>query len=381
MKALAPKFACAKIAHMDKELLGKRIADARELAGMTQAELGAAVELDRTAISRLEKGERKLNVTELVSIAQAVERPLAFFMAEPVAAVVSRRRDQALAHETTRLLDVELQQFATDVRTLLTMGLLNGAERSARVPRTHEEAEGAAARCRDQLELGSDPIEDLGAACEQLGLFTYGAPLGPDQADGGCVEVETETAIVGAAVINGDAPAGRRRMTLAHELGHWLFGDAYDSASSMDSERMINSFAIHLLAPRAGVDRVWQEHSAWPLRDRALATGAHFRVSWSANVAQLRNLDLITYREYDTLRAAEPRRGDFLRLGVRFVHELSQPYLSPRFTAAVMDAYATGRLTADRALEFTRGMLDVDDLPEQIATMDDLRSAFAGHDG
>ena len=73
MKALAPKFACAKIAHMDKELLGKRIADARELAGMTQAELGAAVALDRTAISRLEKGERKLNVTELVSIAQAVE--------------------------------------------------------------------------------------------------------------------------------------------------------------------------------------------------------------------------------------------------------------------------------------------------------------------
>lgn len=36
-------------------MLGRRIAQAREDAGMTQDGLGRAVELDRSAISRLEK--------------------------------------------------------------------------------------------------------------------------------------------------------------------------------------------------------------------------------------------------------------------------------------------------------------------------------------
>lgn len=28
---------------------------------------------------------------------------------------------------------------------------------------------------------------------------------------------------------------------MAHELGHWIFGDAYNREASLDSERMINS--------------------------------------------------------------------------------------------------------------------------------------------
>ena len=57
---------------MDKLLLGQRIAQAREVLGMTQDGLGRAVGLDRSAISRLENGERKLNVPELVQISAVV---------------------------------------------------------------------------------------------------------------------------------------------------------------------------------------------------------------------------------------------------------------------------------------------------------------------
>ena len=44
-------------------------------------------------------------------------------------------------------------------------------------------------------------------------------------------------------------------MTLAHELGHWICGDAYDGSTGDDHEKMINAFAIHFLAPRAGVQK------------------------------------------------------------------------------------------------------------------------------
>jgi len=369
---------------MDKVALGRRVAQARENKDMTQASLGSAVRLDRTAISRLEKGARKLNVAELVEIASVLGRPLSYFVGESVPAVVSRRSDVAHAHATTGLLDTELDQFASDVRTLLGMGLLGAVDRSttARVPRGHRAAEDAAAEARARAELGTDPIGDLGQACESLGLFTFSAHLGESAVDGGCVEVEHEDATVGVAVVNGDAPPARRRMTLAHELGHWLFGDAYDSRASLSSEKMINSFAIHYLAPRAGVNKVWEQHASWDTRDRALAVGAAFKLSWSAALGQLSNIELISRREFETLIEDEPRHGEYLRLGLRWVDELTTPYVSPTVVSATLNAYTEERLTASRALEFLRGTLVADDLPPQRPrSIEELRPSFAGHDG
>lgn len=369
---------------MDKAELGRRVAQAREHRDMTQAGLGRAVDLDRTAISRLEKGARKLNVAELVEIASALDRPLSYFVSESVPAVVNRRSDAAHAHATTGLLDTELDQFASDVRTLLSMGLLDAVNRptTARVPRDHRAAEDAAAHARAHAGLGTDPLDELGQACERLGLFTFSVHLGEGAADGGCVEVEHGGAAVGVAVVNGDAPPARRRMTLAHELGHWLFGDAYDSRASISSEKMINSFAIHFLAPRAGVTKVWEQHASWDTRDRALAVGAAFKLSWSAMLGQLNNVDLISRRDFSSLGADEPRHGEYLRLGLRWVDELAAPYVSPTVVSAMLNGYTGERLTASRTIELLRGTLAADELPQPSRrTIEELRPSFAGHDG
>lgn len=368
---------------MDKLALGHRIAQAREHAGMTQDGLGRAISLDRTAITRLEKGERKLSVPELVAIANVFGRPLSYFVSSPVAAAVSRRRDSTLAHDTTQALDMELEQFAADVRTLLEMKLVTPVERAmeVRTPRDHGAAEQMAGTTRRQLSLGDEPIGNLGEICERLGVSTFSAPLGGGGPDGGCVEVGDGPETLGAAVINGDAPAGRRRMTLAHELGHWLCADAYDLQASLESEKMINSFAIHFLAPRAGVHAAWNHHQDWPTRDRALSVGALFRLSWSATIAQLRNVDIIKYDEYRALGEDEPRSGDYLRLGLSWLDELASPYVSPRFGAACVNGYVSGRLTSDRVVELLRGALTEGDLPRKdIPSLNDLRRSFDGHD-
>ena len=206
-----------KITHMDKQALGARIAQAREDAGMTQDGLGNATSLDRTAITRLEKGERKLSALELVAVAEALGRPLAYFVEDPVPAVINRRVDLAQAHETTRALDAEIDDFAADVRALVGLRLISPIQRSteARTPTDHGDAERWAQGLRQRLGLGTDPIDDLGATCERLGLYTFSAAFGMGGADGGCVEVGGEHLAVGAAVINGQAPGGRRRLTLA----------------------------------------------------------------------------------------------------------------------------------------------------------------------
>ena len=78
---------------MDHLTLGRRVAQAREERGISQGKLGELVGLDRTAINRAEGGDRKLTMTEMVAIAEALERPLGFFVNDPLPAVVNRRRD------------------------------------------------------------------------------------------------------------------------------------------------------------------------------------------------------------------------------------------------------------------------------------------------
>lgn len=378
-----PTIGCANITHMDKQTLGRRLAQVREEAGVTQEALGRAVGLDRTAITRLEVGQRTLSVPELAAIADVLHRPLTYFVTAPVPAVVSRRRDHARAHDSTRSLDLELEEFAMDVRTLTEMRLLAKVDRNptASTPRDHVEAERLAQDVRASLDLGQDPLGDLGEVCGRLGLMVYAASLGANGPDGGCVDVTEAAESLGAAVVNGQMPPGRRRMTLVHELGHWLCGDAYDDNASGDAERMINSFAIHFLAPRAGVESLWRQGTDGSVRDRALRTAASFRLSWSAAVSQLRNLGLLDTREHDVLSADEPRRGDYVRLGLFWREELASPYLAPQFAAACLNGYTEGRLTAERVVELLRGTVGPEELPEtEAVTLDSLRRAFAGHD-
>lgn len=373
---------CVKIAHMDMTALGRRLASSREVAGMTQTDLAQAVGLDRSAVSRMEKGERKLSVPELVTVAQALGRPLAFFVDEPVTAVVNRRRDAEHSHGHTSHLDDELRGFASDVRFLMEMGLAVPVQRPQghRVPHDHDDAERRALALRQQLDLGHAPLTDLGRISDALGLFTLVTSLGQDAPDGACVEISEDAHTLGVAVLNADKGSGRRRMTIAHEMGHWLFGDAYDIRASTDSERLIQSFAVHLLAPRNGVTVLWNQKAAWTVRDRALAVSATYRLSWSAAVGQLRNLDLIDYPQYASLTSDKPRRGEFDRLGLDLHEDLACGYISPAFRSAVLNGYSSGVLTEARTLELLRGALDRRDLPlPAAATDDDLQAALVGH--
>lgn len=372
---------------MDHATLGLRVARARTEADVSQGKLGEMVGLDRSAISRAEKGERKLTMAEMVAIAEALGRPLGFFVNDPVPTVVNRRTDLASApddarHDTTQALDTEIELFASDVLMLLEMGLIAPVirEQDGRTPKGHDEAERLAATVRERLGMTDEPILNLGEACEQRGLYTYAASFGVNGPDGGCVEVTADVESIAVAVINGDLDSGRRRMTLAHELGHWLCGDAYDAVAGTDSERMISSFAIHFLAPRSGVVRAWNSRSDWSNRDRALAVGAAYHLSWSATVGQLRNLGLIERREHDSLLHHEPRKGDYVHLKLTWETEPKGSYLSPTFAAACIEGYTSGRLTAARTVELLRGTMTRDDLPGRPSqTMDDLRRAFAGH--
>jgi len=356
-----------KIAHMDGTTLGTRIAEARKALDLTQEHLATSVGIDRTALGLIEKGKRKVSAVELVGLAAALDTPLAWFVRDPLPMVVSRRSGAGPSHEITARLDRELELFAGDVAALLESGVIKAvADRpSWAIPQSYDDAENVAQQVRGHLGLGIDPLLDIAGAAEQFGLYSCSLSLGDKGADGALVEVAYGAA---AVVIDGDARAARRRMSLAHELGHWLFGDAYDSNATAEAEQMITSFAAHLLAPRAGVVALWGHDTSDTLRDKIIRVAGTFRMSWSAAILHLRNLALITAEQYRSVERDNPAVGEFARLQITLAtEELTPPSVSPELTAAILAAYVDRRLTAPRVVELLRGQLQEGDLPQQRA--------------
>lgn len=349
----------------DQMQLGQRIADGRIEGGLKQADLAAAVGLDRTAVAKIEAGTRKVSAVELAKIAVELERPLDWFLVESPQAVVSRRTDAGAGRRTIKL-DRALEKAARDIEFLLEAGVLEPSSKDIELapPRSSNEAEQLAERVRTTLGLDGDPLLALDQVAEQLGLLCFSLGLGTAEGDGAYVSLGE----IGVTVINGDTETGRRRFTLAHEIGHHLFADEYSVDLTLAEvgspmERRINAFAVHLLLPRSSVTQRWRAWTGEP-REKAIRLGVEYRVSWSALCSQLKNLELLTEDDRRTLLARPPTRADYLELGMSVVEELRPPAIPGRYAQAVLRAYRSGRLGASRTVDLLWGSITKDDLPQ-----------------
>ncbi len=359
--------------------LGARIGLAREEAGLTQGSLAAQIDIDRTSLVRIESGQRKISATELALIASVVDRPVNWFVTNPPPAVLSRRSNPG-AHGSTLVLDRAVDRAARDVQFLLDRKILEWVRsRPRRVPRSHPDSERLADQVRIDLELGDGPIIGLAEVAERLGVYSFSVDLaGPSE--GACVELTgpTKNLRVGVAVIDGHQDPGRRRWTLAHEVGHFIVGDAYATDHpSGDVERYIDSFVAYLLMPRTAVSRIWNDTAPDGHRRAALTLAAQFRTSWTASCNQLSNLGFIRRPELETLKRVEPTVGDYLALGETWTPELEAPSVPVGYTRKVLAAYVAGRITEERTIELLRGALTAEELPTRIPeTLEAFRGAF-----
>jgi Zn-dependent peptidase ImmA (M78 family)/DNA-binding XRE family transcriptional regulator len=350
-----------------QEELGRRIAEARSDCGMTQADLASGIGLERTALVRLEAGDRKVSATELVALAEALGRPIDWFFTESPPAVVSRRRDPSVGGFSRRL-DLALERVARDVAFLLKRRIIAPSERLVqKIPATYREAEDLAAWARTEAGWPDGPLRDLQSFAEKLGLLGFSLALGTDAGDAASVEVDE----LGVAVVNGTTDPGRRRYSLAHELGHHLVGDAYEPAarlSGTESESMLNAFAAYLLMPRPAVISVWNEFSDVSQRRAAIAVAARFSVSWTVACNQLKNLDLIDSRTRGALIENGLVKGELFEFGERYAIELDPPSIPQDYASSVIAGYRRKRLTPARTIELLHDTLAETDLPEPDST-------------
>ncbi|WP_216631054.1 helix-turn-helix domain-containing protein [Nocardiopsis coralli] len=359
--------------------IGERVRDSRASAGMSQQELAArvgaaaGVKLDRTMISKLERGDRRVDALELTHIASELDFPLTHFIS-PTPEVVSRRSaladqsevDESRAARDTYRTEAQLSQWLRDVRQLLDLGLLapRPLMRAARPVADAAAARATAQWLRGELGLGAaEAIESVADVCESAGQFVAVVPLPGD----GASLVAGEVAV---AVVGRDRDPGRRRSTAAHELGHMVLGDEYSTdlgvhASREERERLIEVFAAEFLLPGEALHPVGDEPTEDHRRQALIRVSATYRVSWGLAVAQLKRHADVGPEEIRRLRTRVPTDVDFRdALGWKPQPDLDRIRVPSGFAGAVVAAEREGRITPARAVQMMRDQVTLADFDE-----------------
>ncbi|WP_080462030.1 helix-turn-helix domain-containing protein [Actinomyces gaoshouyii] len=336
--------------------LGEQIRRIRRGRGLDQGQLADRCRLERTALSRAESGERKVSALELMRIAKALDVDLIDLVARPTPDVRAARRpveEAVLPDEREEVqAEIDLDRAWRDLCQLREAGLIEpvaldfgGSGLSSR-----EEAQDLARRAREYLGVGSEPLGDMTDVASRLGLW---ARTTPAHIDGRSLTPEPG---LGVALVGADVEPGRRRATLAHEIGHHLAGDTYEAsghyAAPREAEELVDAFAAELLLPEAAVRRAWDES---PSRETLVRLAGDYRVSWSLlmRVAEGAGLDLASIDATTT-----PVDADFYRvLGARPREDVVPPGLAPAWIRACARALDRQLVTPRRAAEMTLGVL------------------------
>lgn len=297
---------------LTEAFLGERIARAREVARLSQAELGELVGLSQTALSRIESGQRQITSLELMRLAEHLDMGVADFLeAQPLAQrleVAARGGSLAGAERALRRL-IELVRVAGLVAagasqegTLFSLPALSG----------HDVTDGAtlARAARDAWALGDDPLPNLSSAVE----LRAGLHLAIEPFDGAIAGLMARFDGVAIALVDSSAPYGRQRFTIAHELCHHLLGEgsAFDGSgdtllvdrtitNAPGEERRANSFAAEFLMPGEAVVRYAADRE---LTDAVVVELQYiFGVSLESLLWRLHNLGLVDTARLELLKA------------------------------------------------------------------------------
>ncbi|WP_433228496.1 helix-turn-helix domain-containing protein [Actinomadura formosensis] len=351
--------------------VGGRVREARLAHGLSQTELARKLGLDRTAVVRIESGQRQVSAMELFKLSDVLGVPPTHFVTRPPAAVISQRQTLAegadAASRTRFRLDAALEAHARDTGWLVEHGLLaKAAPASAPKVRNKKEARRLASEIRDRAGLSSDPISGMAELAERFGLYI----LVLDQ------DVEGASLLLdgyGVAVLGGRREPGRRRFTAAHELGHHLLQDEYHTdigvaASAQEREAVIDAFAAELLLPSSALERL---SGRGDLREELIRLAGTYRVSWSVIVSGAERAELIPDEQLPRLRAETPVKGEFLAvLGEEPKADLEVGHTGPAWRRAVLAAWERSLITAARTVELLRQEITEDELPPRSSQRD-----------
>lgn len=305
---------------IDPRQLGKELQQARKQRGLTQDEAAKIIEVARTTLTAIEKGERRIKAGELLKLAQAYGRSVSDFVrprpqVEPFQ--VQFRGPYRPTSEEEQEIEKSIILLAELARNYLELEEITGKPLARRYPGEYEighlpaehAAEDAALAERTRFGLGDEPVPILRDLLEQrIGVRIFYLPLYPSKFS----EMYYYDEQVGACIaVNSLHPEERRRLSLAHGYAHFLahrykpealIEDGYQRKP--ENERFADHFAFHFLMPTTGLTRRFNgiRRTTGKVTPADLFVLAHhYGVSFEAITLRLEEMKLLPTGTWDKL--------------------------------------------------------------------------------
>lgn len=359
---------------IDPKVLGVRLQDARKAKGLTQQAVAEKMDMARTTLVAVEKGERRLSPHELIRLAELYGRPVSEFVSRPVVTdgFVPQFR-HSWRDELNR--DTELEKTAAELQYLaedyVELERLCGISSSKILLPPYnitgvtpeQAAEEIATAERNRLGIGDGPISNLRERLENdVGLRIFYFSM-PSKASG----VFAYNDLLGGCIgINSNHPRDRRNWSLAHEYGHFLTNRYQAEITFLAekkklsaNERFADTFAANFLMPATGLNRRFTDLNrsspSGSITLGQLCTLADlYQVSVQALIIRLEKLRRLPTGTWDDLsaRGFKPRKAQEM-LNIDINPPLKDA-LPRRFVHLAVTAYRHGDLSEGQLARILR---------------------------
>lgn len=357
---------------IDRQALGERLQAARKARGLTQQEVADRLQIARTTLTAIEKGERLIRPDELMLLAQLYNESVNRLLRqeinpEPFAVQFRAALSQFSGTETEQAIH-EFQKLCEDYLHLET---ITASPLRQKLPPLYDiegfdpvkRAEDVASAERNRLGLGDGTIANLRKILEnEVGIRIFGMPL-PSKIAG----LFAYTERLGACIAtNTNHPRDRQLMSIIHEYGHVSTNrtkadifvlQAYGRMPA--SERFAEAFARFFLMPASGLQRRFhdlkQAKKGNVTPTDLLALADLYSVSFQALVLRLEELRLLPTGTWDGLnqRGFQVRKAQNI-LGMSSKTGSGEFELSYRYRALAAETWNNGDITEGQLTHLLR---------------------------
>lgn len=358
---------------IDPKVLGSRLQEARRARGLTQQDVADEMQMSRTTVVAIEKGERRITPQELIKIAGIYGRPISEFLNRTVVTqdfvpqFRSNWRDDFQSTPQLEQVTFELQRFAEDYAELeqyngISRQEILSTQYNLKGASPEQAAEEIAMAERNRLGIGDGPLSNLRERLEiDVGLRIFYFAM-PSSVSGLFVYNESLGGCIG---INSNHPRDRRHWSLAHEFGHFLTNRYQVEITFLTekrrhsaNERFADTFAENFLMPAGGLNRRFTEmHRSSPngiTLAQICSLANLYQVSVQALVLRLENLRRFPSGTWEKLIAEgfKPRQAQQL-LGIN-ANPPVKDALPRRYVNLAVSAYKKCELSEGQLAKFLR---------------------------
>ncbi len=248
---------------------------AREAKGYTQKDLANQIGSNQGRLSRIEGGELIPQESDLQNFCRVLERSRDFFFQQGTtmpASVSFYRKTQTLPLKMLRQCNAQMNICRLEIEQRVGSAKLGARELPCLSPEENGGATAVAQSVRQQLGLRKGAVQHLTQLVESMGCVVVDYSFPSTKLDGLCIRAPEKPPIV---FLNKDLPKSRRRLSLAHELGHLVMHtnpheNVEDEAWEFAAEFLMPSAEIEKQFDGLNLDKLGQLKKEWGVSMQAI---------------------------------------------------------------------------------------------------------------